>query len=207
MRIVFSFLASILLFGCSSGISVNVPESYQSSPEQKAGYLVGSLSATTAWPSSGEGLLTTLHFRQTGNQDAITLANDNSRADFTNESLTGQLFALALPAGEYELFSVSFKGSNGNKAVNSQTREDLGLFFTIEAGKVSYIGQFIASSLVAKSKLWNMEYPSGYGYITHNYANQRDKALLEERHPELASLPFKSHKISEVNKNVFMAKP
>ena len=112
-----------------------------------------------------------------------------------------------MPAGEYELFSVGFKGSNGNKTVKSQSEEILGLTFTIEPGKVSYIGQFIASSLVAKSKLWNQEYPSGYGYITHNYANERDKALFNERFPELADLPFTTKSLDTTNNGLITVKP
>ncbi|MCW8331710.1 hypothetical protein MD588_23195 [Photobacterium sp. SDRW27] len=199
MRIIFFFLTNLLLLGCSSGISVNVPEKFESAVKQDSGYLAGSLSTTTVWPSSGEGLVTTLYIRQSGDEDAITIINDNSHADFITDSVKGQLFSLALPPGEYELFCIGFKGSNGNRTIRSKSKEDLGLTFTVESGKVTYIGQFIASSLVAKSKLWNTEYPSGYGYITHNYANQRDKALFDERHPALSDLTFMPEKLGEIN--------
>ena len=207
MRIIFSFLTSMLLLGCSSGLTVNVPETYQKYSEEQSGYLVGSLSATTSGPSSGAGLLTTLYIRRTGEADAITLVNDNSDADFYTDTLTGQLFSVRLPTGEYELFRVSFKGHNGNKSVSSQSEGDLGLNFTIEPGKVSYIGQFVVSSLVAKSKFWNQEYPSGYGFITHDYARTRDRTLFNQRNPELADLPFTTKMLAEINNRLVLVEP
>jgi len=207
MRIVFSFLTSILLLGCSSGISVSIPEKYENTTEQETGFLTGSLSATTTGPSSGEGLITTLYIRKTGDKETIILSKDNSRTDFKTESLKGELFSLALPAGEYELFCVGFQGSNGRKSITSKSRDDLGLTFSIAPGKVTYIGQFIASSLVAKSKLWNQDYPSGYGFITYSDANERDKALFNERNPELSPLPFTSEKLAETNIRLISTKP
>lgn len=207
MRIIFFFFTSMLLLGCSSGVSVSIPDKYGNATENNTGYLAGSLSATTVWPSSGEGLETTLYMRQKGHEEVITLVNNNVDSDFITETLKGQLFSLPLPAGEYELYCVGFKGSNGRKTITSKSRDNLALTFEVVPGEVTYIGQFITSSLVAKSKLWNIEYPSGYGFITYNNANERDKALLYERHPDLTDLAFTPQQLTEMNTRLISTKP
>ncbi|MGF1731195.1 hypothetical protein [Photobacterium kasasachensis] len=207
MRIVFFLYTITLLLGCSSGVDISIPEKYGETTEYNKGYLTGSLSATTVWPSSGEGLVTTLYIRQKGHDDVITLVNNNADSDFITDSLKGQLFSLPLPAGEYELFCIGFKGSNGSKTITSKSRDDLGLAFSIEPGRVTYIGQFITSSLVAKSKLWNIEYPSGYGVITYSNAYSRDKALFDERHPDLYNLAFSPEPLAEKNTRLISTRP
>jgi len=207
MRVIFFFFTIMLLLGCSSGVDVSIPDKYSDVTKYNKGYLTGSLSSTTIWPSSGEGLVTTLYIRQKGHEDVITLVNNNSDADFISDSLKGQLFSLPLPAGEYELYCIGFKGSNGTKSITSKSRSDLGLTFSIVPGKVTYIGQFVTSSLVAKSKLWNIEYPSGYGVITYNNAYNRDKALFNERHPDLYNLDFLPKPLAEINTRLISTKP
>lgn len=206
MKLLFFLFSSLFMFGCSSGISVSLPEKFEDTPEDTAGYLTGSLSATTHGPSSGEGLVTTLYIRQSGDDEVITLVNKNDDYDFNTGFMRGQLFSIALPPGKYELFCIGFKGDNGNKSIISKSREDLGLEFTISPGNVTYIGQFITSSLVAKSTLWNQEYPSGYGVITYNEANERDKALFYERHPDLTGFSFDYQKLAERDSQVVSAK-
>ncbi|WP_299022010.1 hypothetical protein [uncultured Photobacterium sp.] len=206
MRVLFFLFTSILLVGCSSGISVSLPEKFEDTPEFSTGYLTGSLSTTTDGPSSGEGIVTTLYIRQTGDDDIITLIYDNSDYDFNTGFLKGQIFAVPLPAGDYELFCIGFKGDNGNKTIHSKSNDNLGLTFTIRSGNVTYIGQFVTSSLIAKSKLWNQEYPSGYGVVTYNDANERDKALFFDQYPELLGINFNHQKLAERNSQVLSAK-
>ncbi|UTV29891.1 hypothetical protein [Photobacterium atrarenae] len=207
MRVFIFILISQLLIGCSSGVYVSLPEKYEPTEEQPVGFLAGSLSATTVWPASGEGLITTLYIRQRGDDAFLTVASNHEDTDFDSETLKGQLFYLPLPAGEYELFSIGFKGSNGNKSIRSKSSEELGLVFTIAPGQVTYIGQFITSSLVAKSKLWNIEYPSGYGYITYSDAQQRDQPLLREMHPELEQLTFTPVMLAETDVRLTSSRP
>ncbi|MEJ2766149.1 hypothetical protein VV869_19545 [Photobacterium sp. MCCC 1A19761] len=206
MRIIVFIFISQLLLGCSSGVYVSLPEKYKST-EQPVGFLAGSLSATTIWPASGEGLITTLYIRQIGDPEYLTVASNHEDADFNTDTLKGQLFYLALPAGQYQLFSIGFKGSNGNKSIYSKSPEELNLTFTITPGAVTYIGQFITSSLVAKSQLWNLEYPSGYGYITYSDAQQRDKPLLQERHPEVDHLTFTPVMLAETDRRLTSSRP
>lgn len=207
MRVFVFILISQFLIGCSSGVYVSLPEKYEPTEAQPVGFLAGSLSATTVWPASGEGLITTLYIRQRGDDAFLTVASNHEDTDFDSETLKGQLFYLPLPAGEYELFSIGFKGSNGNKSIRSKSPEELGLAFTIAPGQVTYIGQFITSSLVAKSKLWNIEYPSGYGYITYSDAQQRDQPLLRDLHPELEQLTFTPVLLAETDVRLTSSRP
>lgn len=188
MRIVL-FFTILLLSGCSRGIAVNVPDPLSSSDTQ-VGYLAGSLGVTTEWPSTGKKIITTLNIRHVASNEIITIARVESVPDFETEQLEGQLFTLTLPVGQYELDSVSFKGNNGVQTVRSKSESDLGGMITISPNQVTYIGQFITSSLIAKSPLWNTQYPSGYAKIQHDYVLDRDKQIFDEQFPELRALAF-----------------
>ncbi|QUJ70310.1 hypothetical protein KDD30_19530 (plasmid) [Photobacterium sp. GJ3] len=184
-------LLGLFLTGCSNGIVVSVPENYHVSNSSEQGYLVGSLGASTIWPSTGENLQSTLYFRRQGSDTDLAISNNNNDSNFKTSHFTSSLFTVPLPAGNYQLHSITFKGTDGRKTVFSQTEKPLNVHFSISAGEVTYLGQFIASSMVSKSQLWNTEYPNGRGYLTHSDAEQRDRAFLYQQHPELSALFFK----------------
>ncbi|PSW20092.1 hypothetical protein C9I98_08505 [Photobacterium sanctipauli] len=189
MRQFVLIVALFIITGCSSGVDALVPDSYQSN-ETNTGYLTGSLGVTTSWPSTGEGLKTTIFIRKVGKDDAIVLNSSTSASHYQTEWEKGHIFSLPLPEGEYELYCIAFTGNNGINKVYSKTSDDLGLRFNIAANEVTYIGQFLTSSLVAKSQLWNTNYPSGFGMVQHDYANMRDRMLQNEHYPDLKPLPF-----------------
>lgn len=145
--------------------------------------------------STGEGIITTLFIRPVGKSEEITLTNTQAKSDFENDHDKGQLFVAELPIGQYEINQVHFKGSNGRKTVRSMSNQDLAIYFDITKDEVTYIGQFITSSLVANSQLWNTPYPSGFGVIHHSYATTRDHVIMSERFPDLKALSFHEGKL------------
>lgn len=189
MKLFISMFLLVLLSGCSNGINISVPDRLAQS-ESNNGYVTGSLGVTTEWPSTGEGLVTTLYLRQQGSADPITVTSSKSDFDYNNGLQKGQLFTIALPPGQYELYSISFRGSNGIQSVESKTKDNLNIAFTVRPAQVTYIGQFLTSSLVAKSTLWNTLFPSGYGVVTHSDASQRDKSLFDKHNPNLRTMSF-----------------
>ncbi|WP_237458805.1 hypothetical protein [Photobacterium lucens] len=190
-------LLALLLTGCSSGLQISVPDSYFEQ-NKATGYLVGSLGANTEWPKTGKNLITTINIRpvDTANStasnmdDVITITNNNEDGHFENPNVSGHLFSIELPVGEYEIFSIKLEGSDGNKTLTSQNNKDMHVRFEIEPNKASYIGQFLAVSRIAKSDLWNLQYPSGYGYLQHSYDQSRDELLFAEHYPENKAMPF-----------------
>lgn len=205
MKQITLFFFSLILTGCSSGLDILVPDHLANSTKEK-GYLAGTLGVSTAWPTTGEGLITSLYFRQSNSQDVITLTRTKSNPDFQTEIQQGQLFSIPLPPGDYELFSVGFTGNNGLQTVKSSSGNDLGIMLSINPNEVTYIGQFITSSLVAKSPLWNTEYPSGFGIIRHSYANERDKRLFDESYPELQALSFVPTELKKIDSKRLVSK-
>ena len=196
MKTLLVFLA-LLLTGCSSGLQISVPDSYFEQ-NKATGYLVGSLGANTEWPKTGKNLITTINIRpvDTANStasnmdDVITITNNNEDGHFENPNVSGHLFSIELPVGEYEIFSIKLEGSDGNKTLTSQNNKAMHVRFEIEPNKASYIGQFLAVSRIAKSDLWNLQYPSGYGYLQHSYDQSRDELLFTEHYPENKAMPF-----------------
>ncbi|PSW15876.1 hypothetical protein C9J01_02365 [Photobacterium rosenbergii] len=194
MKRFFTLTLCFVIWGCSSGIYIDVPESIANETSE-TGYLAGSLGVTTVWPSTGEGIITTLSIRPVGKSEEITLTNTQAKSDFENDHDKGQLFVAELPIGRYEINQVQFKGSNGRKTVRSTSNQDLAIYFDITKDEVTYIGQFITSSLVANSQLWNTPYPSGFGVIHHSYATTRDHGIMSERFPDLKALSFHEGKL------------
>ncbi len=196
MKTLLVFLA-LLLTGCSSGLQISVPDSYFEQ-NKATGYLVGSLGANTEWPKTGKNLITTINIRPVNTtnstasnmDDVITITNNNEDGHFENPNVSGHLFSIELPVGEYEIFSIKIEGSDGNKTLTSQNNKDMHVRFEIEPNKASYIGQFLAVSRIAKSDLWNLQYPSGYGYLQHSYDQSRDELLFAEHYPENKAMPF-----------------
>jgi len=198
MKYLFICFYSFVLLGCSSGLDITLPEKYTEANGQPTGYLVGMMGATRIWPASGEDLTSTLMIRQLGDDETIELTNDNSHFDFKTPSLIGQLFILPLPTGEYELYRVSFKGSNGNQTFNTNSTGNLALKFKITEDTANYIGEFIATSLVIKSQLWNLEYPSGRGFFKHGYNVERDSALFYQLNPDLEAVHFQAKELAVI---------
>jgi hypothetical protein len=207
-----------MLLGCTSGLKISMPDKYTDTQNQPIGFLVGTLGATTVWPSTGETLITTLHIREVSTRspilmsdddienEVITLTNENQHFDFKNENEMGQLFTLPLPVGEYEIFQVTIKGSNGNQTFTQQTDKNLSLKFEITAANASYIGEFIAKSRVAKSQLWNIEFPSGYGYFLHGYNKARDEILFYELNPQLTDIQFDVKTLTTIKNRLIYTK-
>ncbi|AJR05918.1 hypothetical protein C9J03_07335 [Photobacterium gaetbulicola] len=179
----------ILLWGCSNGIYIKVPDEIATSTHE-TGYLAGSLGVTTEWPSTGEGIITTLSIRPLGRAQTISLTNTQTKTDFESATDKGQIFVAELPVGRYEINQVQFKGTNGRQTVRSKSNQDLAIYFDITEHQVTYIGQFMTSSLVANSQLWNTPYPTGLGLIRHSYQAERDRALMAERFPEIKVYSF-----------------
>ncbi|HIF9513008.1 hypothetical protein I3260_14560 [Photobacterium damselae] len=195
---------SLLLYGCASGMKVSVPDSYTEVSTAR-GYLVGVIGASAIWPQTGENLKTTIELRKllpNGSKgEPILLTNDNKQHDFATPAQTGQLFTLLLPEGEYDISKVTIEGSDGNRSFISTNKDDLNIHFTVRSDQISYIGEFIAVSHVAESQLWNMEYPSGKGYLVHNYAENRDQPLFYELNPNLKEIAFHTEKLGQMNFN------
>ncbi|WP_242446311.1 hypothetical protein [Photobacterium angustum] len=195
MKTIISLL-TLLLVGCSSGLQVSVPDSVYEN-NQATGYLVGTLGANTEWPKTGKNLITTINIRplntntpSIADSNIITITNNNEDGHFENPTISGHLFNIELPVGQYEIFSIQLEGSDGNKTLISKNNSKMDITFSISANQASYIGQFLAVSRIAKSELWNLEYPSGYGYLQHSYDQQRDETLFSQQYPKQQATPF-----------------
>ncbi|PSU36053.1 hypothetical protein [Photobacterium lutimaris] len=199
-------ICCLFIWGCSSGINLNVPDSIANTTAAK-GYLAGSLGVTTEWPSTGEGIITTLFIRPVGQSEHILVSTPNTtKSDFQSSTDKGQIFVTALPEGRYEIHQVIFKGTNGRKTVHSKSNDNLGIFFNVTAARVTYIGQFITSSLVANSRLWNTPYPSGFAIVHHSYAAERDQPLMAKRFPAIQALSFYNAELEGYEANKLASK-
>ncbi len=200
MKPIFILFGCVYLCGCSQGIQVFMSDDLKLEEEKHRGFLVTTLGATTTWPETGKDITTTLHIRQLGkeNSPTIKVINNNSKFDFQYHNTVGQLISLPLPIGHYEIYQVTFLGSNGQEIVRNTSKNNLALSFTIQENTASYIGEFIASSRTTKSKQWNTFYPNGNGYLQHGYHESRDSELFYKNYPNLNDIDFQRINLSSI---------
>ena len=190
MKYVVPAFLTFILQGCSStGVTISKPDTLIENP-QGIGYLSGDLASSRIWPFTADNIATTLNFRHTASKHIFSITSTQSGIDYSSEEIRGQLFSVPLPAGNYELYSVSFKSNNGVRALYSSSELELGVNFTVEPNEVTFLGQFVTSSLVAKSTLWNTQYPSGLGQLDYHQATVQDQEAFSNRFPEQAALDF-----------------
>jgi hypothetical protein len=185
--IVLALVAS--LAGCAAGPTAQADRSLQVINAEDGGTIVGSIGARPVALFKTEGSPYTSHtiyFRKVGSKKGGTLEfappNPPFRVytpDFQDEQVKANLFKLTLPAGEYELYSVSFYYNNGTSESTFTPKAEFSIPFTVEKGKVTYLGSLTARGIWGRNFL-RMPVPAG-GYFVVEDRRTRDLPLIQSR--------------------------
>jgi hypothetical protein len=129
-----------------------------------------------------------INYRQVGAETSkilkITPAGMiKQKGDF--QDVLGNVFAVELPAGDYEIYDYSFYFNNGLASVSYTTNEEISHKFKVDEGMVSYIGNFAAHHQYVKNIMGTLVNNGGY-YILFNEFD-RDVKRLKEVYPWLAN--------------------
>ncbi|HEX7887889.1 MAG TPA: hypothetical protein VF522_00905 [Ramlibacter sp.] len=155
------FIAALLaaLAGCAS-VAPGVPASVASAPQDRTGWVFGSLGTAGSSPITSHGFF----YRAKGASDAaiVSWRYDgrsgfasplglgkvfSDKPDFREGIEAGIAFAYRLPAGEYELYDVRFHMDQATY----NAKEKFSVPFRVEAGSATYLGEFIARDARARN--------------------------------------------------------
>ncbi|SHN03518.1 hypothetical protein SAMN05216288_0338 [Pseudomonas punonensis] len=167
------------LAGCYSLSPVDIDKSIRPAKDGATSYLVG---VVGVWPDAKYSLHEqSLLLRQKGGGGSASARLRNNVHLRTPRDIRdgrrgiGTLFVMPLKPGQYELYNVLFKRSEGTTAWR---REDFSIPLQLEPGKAYYIGDFRAACI---------DYDGHCSFI-HSYNLKRDQALTTGKHPELPPL-------------------
>ncbi len=196
------FLISLLLItACTTRPVITPAGQLAISPNTSSdfGYIMGFIGGTTKYPGNGTALNTKIFINYTadttGKSFLKILGSGESEIMHKTDNYEGKVFLAKVPVGEYEVYSVHFRGSDnrGGKVESIFTRSNkLNVKFDVEKNTVSYVGSFIAKSNTRKGLLIKNHVNSGTGYFMHYYDLGRDQALTLENYSGLKGLEFKA---------------
>jgi hypothetical protein len=222
VRWIFNFanwLAMLWLMGFIAGCSgyafkAELPSDYVVEANLSKGVVVGSVGSKT-YPETEYREQNMYLFRSISNPDLrgyVSSATEKKQM-FTHLGICsddglpdecGSLFAIALPIGEYEFFSVV-------PALNSRANGALFIFdspwdaplqgyrFSVRSGKVAYLGNLLSRICTGSDrKYWAMFSTSVARSAVGDIADMRDRdvPLLTEKYPQLKTTPINNETIA-----------
>lgn len=111
--------------------------------------------------------------------------------DYREEDWVRKVFAIPLKAGEYEIANAVFYFNNGVFEQTISSRKGYSVPFTLEKGKVHYLGEFVAHSVYGR-KPWLGKSPPIGGYFVYSSALERNREIILERYPDLVDRPMEN---------------
>jgi hypothetical protein len=169
------FGATVFLSACSANKRL-----YEGA---NGGFVVASLGVRSDTPYS----MVRLAFRRRGGggESGVFWASDpllpGPKADFDSASNRGVVGSVRLAPGEYEFYN--FLASIGN--TDYSARNDFSIPFTVDAGSVTYLGEFSFAAHWTKG-LFGLEAPS-LPVVSIADQQARDIPIIKTRVPETAS--------------------
>jgi hypothetical protein len=191
----------LLISACTTVFQKDIRDDFDLAGKPENGVIVGSVSSLPHdyWQEMSQYLYHPLsNEKATG---ALTSAAKHNPytivshvpkcADDGLEAECGRLFAIALPAGDYEIQSVvvSIGGNSGWEG-----RILSGFMFTVESGRVSYIGNLKSSIRVGAVTFSSAGVVSAAGKVVDEF--ERDIPLLNAKFPALANWNIERNLVS-----------
>jgi hypothetical protein len=180
LRLLAAMLVTLALSGCAMNL-----KTYDGAD---AGYLVASLAmAPDAMYDNVE-----FDFRSRDGQvdERLFWVNDaallSPAADFREADAKGAIATVRLKPGQYEFYSFGVK--RGNRGYTPRIAYSIS--FTVESGKVTYVGQFLMRGVPERSgSLLGETVIEGLPYFVVSNRQERDMALAKDKVPELDAFP------------------
>jgi hypothetical protein len=181
------------LAGCFA--TADTPSRWKQLPPDQVSSVFGTITAEMGGPS-GPLSRYVIRFRNIDTREEGFLSVDpamGSSADpdlYERRRSTGTFFDIAMPPGRYEFYDVWMIGTGGFGWTEYRAREPFSVPFTIEPGKVHYMGEIRAYPVV-RPKPFGMSLPAG-GYFVLRDQEARDTKLLLKRRAVASVGPIKS---------------
>lgn len=186
MKILLSLVVTLVLSGCATS-NYFVPDEYTSNPS-KSGFITGTIASKTKGEDQNPNTTSTLLFRKVGSEAPAGVMLKKhfmgpTKWDFQEKDRDGKVFKLAIDPGDYEIYGVGFYFNNGQVFRRYESKEPFSVPFTIEEGKVYYLGEFLAYGLWGRN-IFRISIPAG-GFFEASENKARDFDLIKAKFPEL----------------------
>jgi hypothetical protein len=180
IKTVISLATTLVLFGCATQ---SVDSSYVLNSQSGDGVITGSISYAGRF--SGYGIF--YKNLATGETGRLQIGESQAllpprKSEFEDPHVVGMVFAVKLPAGDYEVF----RWTVGSGIANVSSIAPFEIKFKVEPGKLAYIGSFQfkqTSSLGLTVTGVNLAYKD---------AASRDLTIMRKKFPNLAIVPLSS---------------
>jgi hypothetical protein len=169
----------ICMFGCASS-SNYIPANYAG---EDAGHIIISLGASTETKYSSYKLF--IRKIDKSLNSGVGYLPDNmfkpTKKDFIDSDSHGFVSSFAMPAGDYEIYNFDVFENLGLRQTNYRAKEDFSIPFSIESGKATYLGEYIAYS-IGKGFLGTST--GGAIFVVKN-EKVRDIQIAKNKYPDL----------------------
>lgn len=169
----------VLLAACATP---NVEQDFRLNPASNEGVVAGSVTYSGRYsgysvryrhlPSGTSGKF------ETG--QGVALIPYVPKGDFNDATLRGNVFAAALPAGDYEIF----RWSVGSGAANVGPTVPFSIRFRVEPGKMVYLGNFHFTQTSS------MGLTVTGATVTYRESIDRDLPIMKAKFPAFADVPI-----------------
>ena len=181
--------AALLLWGCEA----HEPATLYKSPtgyDGPTGQIVGTVGVYIEPGVENQFYLNHLYFRSLDGHTAgnISFAETelaSQETHYTTDVEKGSVFALELPAGDYEFYDLKFLRNDGGGQWGFRSRNEFSLPFVVVAGQATYLGSFIAHGEgIDGDRPWTATF-GGQFRVSDQF--ERDRQLIAELHPDIPS--------------------
>ncbi|MCG8428653.1 MAG: hypothetical protein MI754_14965 [Chromatiales bacterium] len=190
MRNIAGMFIVLLLAGCAS--TPPIPPNYSGSD---AGKIVVGIGAAAGTNYSSYSFL----FRRVDQRSLpkdqqqvgrlMFLQNNifsSNEPDYDTSSEQGEVLVQSIPAAKYEIFNFDIY-DNGYVERNFSSRVDFSIPFTVEAGKITYLGNYQANKLMGKN-YFGLPIPAGALFVVSDRAqNDLEIAYRKKEIPEIGA--------------------
>lgn len=195
-------LASLLALSACSSMN-RIPTNYSGTD---AGYVVVGVGATTQTDYSHYTLL----FRKSGQPKTgrfSYFSTKSSPTGYKANTESGVVEVHSLPPGNYEIynFDIAMKLGNGETHLTSKT--DFSIPFTVRAGQVTYLGNYLANQITGKD-VYGQPIPAGAVFVVED-REEHDLYLAAKLKPSLTSsvVTDATPRIKEIKNPYFEGRP
>lgn len=174
--------ASFLLSACDTVI----PDAYKPASQEDTAYVIVSVGENFVESQAAFGHCS-FDFKMKDKQDkgSVKFSVDRVDLEAKHDGLTPKqhnkikVHVLPLRPGDYEICDIRFYYNNGVSERSYSARTPFSIPFSVEAGKVYYLGEFLGHALQGKD-MFGFATPVG-GYFVLSDQQERDVAYVKEK--------------------------
>lgn len=176
-------IVALALSGCLSSTSHDLSPALASRKTEPSGIVVGSIGTPQRDNVYGRLIL---KMREISQDERVWAFLDRTTLqktplDFVEQGVEGAVFAMKLPAGQYEMRNFEFFWNAGFFQKSFEAKQDFSIRFDVRPNEVTYLGEFIGVPLSGKNVFGSPVPAGGFWIVTDRHT--RDIEVARGRNP------------------------